>query len=79
MNQETDMIVEIWDGIKPYIRKKDRLDLADHLVAVFDDYGMADGLPAICDTADQHLAAAIKGRYGIDEEEDDLDEYESQY
>lgn len=79
MNQETDMLVELWAGIKPFINAKDRLDVADHLVAVFDDFGMGDGLEGASTTVDNHLEAAIKGRYGIDSADEEEDEYADQY
>lgn len=76
MNDHVDMIVELWSQLKPLIPSKDRHDAAYNLVAVFDDYGMADGLDASVNTLDTALKAAVKSHFAIDEEYDEDDDYE---
>ena len=68
------MLIEIWTRLKPLIPQKDRLDAADKLVAVFDEYGeLAED--ALSVAFDKELKAAFANVYGVDvddeEEEDD--------
>lgn len=71
---EVEIIEELWLRIKPLIAKKERLDVADAMIAVFDDYGVADGIENV-PTLDKELLVAVKSRFGLDEEEDEDDEY----
>jgi len=80
MQQDLEMVMELWAGIKPFVAQKDRLDAADHIIAVLDEFNMAEGIEDMAPLVDAHLGAAIKSRYGMDiEEEEEDDEYESQY
>jgi len=76
MQTEADMIIELWIKLRPYISPKERLDAADELVAVFDEFGMTDGLEHIVNDIDPQLSAAIRARFEIDTEDDD---YEREY
>lgn len=65
------LIIELWDGIKPFINKKERLVAADTLISLFDEYGYAEGIDEE-HGLDSVLAAAVASRFGvIDEELDD--------
>jgi hypothetical protein len=67
------MIIELWDSIKPFINSKDRLNAADAMVAIFDEYGFSDGLE-FEHGLDKHLNAAVISYYGLDEETTDDDD-----
>lgn len=69
MQPEVDLITELWSRLKPFIPAKERLDVADVLVEVFDEHGMADGLEDQVDTLDKTLAAAVTSLYGLDADE----------
>ena len=74
MIRDIDLIVDLWNRLKDIVPKKDRLDAADIIVSVFDDYGFSDGVD--CDDAlDKELNAAIKSHYGFEQEEE-LDEWD---
>lgn len=75
MQQDADIIIDLWSRIKPMVAAKDRLDAADAIVAVFDEYGMADGLEDHEEAMDKQLGAAVHSRFGLDTEEDDEDIY----
>ena len=76
MQQDVDMIVELWSRVKPLVPAKDRLEAADAIVSVFDEFGLTDGLEDGTDGVDKPLAAAIMSLYGEnDANEDDEDEY----
>ena len=76
MNNDIDMILDLWARMKPILPKKDRLEVADVLVAVMDDHGYADGLEDE-QSLDTDLLAAVRSHYGIELDDDDEDEYES--
>jgi len=65
-----DFIVDLWARLKPIIPAKERLDAADALVAVCDEYGYADGLEKIADL-DRELRAAVQTYFGDYEEDED--------
>lgn len=71
MQNDADLIIEIWSRMKPFVTAKDRLDAADALVVVFDDFGMTDGFDDHQEAMDKQLGAAIHSRFGLDEEEED--------
>ena len=73
-----DFVVDLWSRIKPFVPAKDRLDVADAIVAVCDEYGYADGIEHHEDL-DKELNAAVKTHYGDPEEDFDEDEYENGY
>jgi hypothetical protein len=77
MQPDVDLITELWARLKPFVPQKERLDVADAIVAVFDEHGYADGLEEAVDTLDRPLGAAVKSLYGVDEyEEDEDDDYD---
>jgi isocitrate dehydrogenase kinase/phosphatase len=78
MNNDVDMIVDLWSRLKLLIPKKERLEAADVIVAVMDEHGYADGLEDE-DSLDKELLAAVKSHYGVDLDEDDEDECEDEY
>lgn len=74
MQQDVDMIIELWARVKPLVPAKDRLEAADAVVSVFDEFGFTDGLENGAEGLDQPLAAAVVSLYG-DSDEEDEDEY----
>ena len=69
-----DLMIEVWDNIKPMISTKERMYVADRLVEVFDEYGMLDGIEHSVGT-DNVISTAIASYYGIHEDEDEDHEY----
>lgn len=72
---DTDFLIECWDRIKPFIDQKERMEVADALICVFDSHGLIDGIESITNTLDGELRVAAKAHFDIDEEEDDDDRY----
>jgi len=73
-SNNTDLIIDLWSRIKPYISNKERPDAAESVISVFDEYGMTDGIEKE-EGLDKDLKSAIKNYYGdVDIEEAD-DEY----
>lgn len=65
-----DFVVDLWSRLKPMIPAKDRLDAADALVSVCDEYGYADGIIDVEDL-DKELKAAVRTHFGESEDEED--------
>lgn len=61
-------VIDLWSAIKSYIPKKDRVEVADVLVNILDEYGYADGLEDATDI-DKDLLTAVQAYFGIDDEE----------
>lgn len=68
-----EFIIELWSRIKPLVPAKDRLDAADAMIAVCDEFGFLDELEHHRDL-DGELTAAIKTQVGEDLYDDE--EYE---
>lgn len=68
-----EFIIELWSRIKPLVPAKDRLDAADAMIAVCDEFGFLDELEHHQDL-DGELIAAIKTQVGDDLYDDE--EYE---
>lgn len=76
MDNNIDMIIDLWTRVKPVISKKERLEVADAIIAVMDDHGYSDGIENE-DSLDKDLMIAIKSHYGTSgEEEYDEDEFD---
>jgi hypothetical protein len=71
-----DFIIELWARIKPLVDQKDRLDAADAIVSVADEYGFAEGIEDHYEDLDRELRAAVKTRFGESEEDDEYEDEE---
>lgn len=71
-----DFIIELWSRLKPLIPAKDRLDGADAVIAICDEFGLLEELEHH-EGLDTELSAALKTQ--LDEEYPDEDEYEEEY
>lgn len=71
-----DFIVDMWSRIKHMIPPKDRLDVADAIIAACDEYGYTDGIELRVDL-DKELLAAVTTHFAMenDDEDDEYDEY----
>lgn len=69
-----DFIIELWSRLKPLIPGKDRLDGADAVIAVCDEFGLLEELEHH-DGLDTELAAALKTQLDEEYSEDEYEEY----
>ncbi len=53
------LIIELWERIKPSINSKERMDVANSFLTVFDDYGLLDE-KFLEEDLDRPLKAAAK-------------------
>lgn len=71
VNQNNELIMELWARIKSHIPPKERLEVADILIVVFDEFGLVDD-ELIDEDLDKELRAAVRSHLGepVDFEED---------
>lgn len=71
-----EFIIDLWNRIKPLVPAKDRLDAADAIIAVCDEYGFMDELEHHHDL-DSELTAAIRTQAGNEfyDEEKEYEDY----
>ena len=74
MDINPDMIVEIWNMLKPYIPQKERADAAYGIIDFCDTNGDIEELRE-CDILDSYLAKALSDYLEEDEEDEEDDEY----
>ena len=71
MNPDVQVLVSIWDTLKTFIPKKDRIEAAEHLVRVVDEELDLVGIEDDVNSFDTVLKAAVKSHFDVEEEEDD--------
>ena len=77
MNSENhELLIELWSRLKSHIPVKERLEVADLMMIVFDEFGLVDET-ILREDLDKELKAAAKSLLVADEEEDDdISEYD---
>ncbi len=75
ISQDNELILELWSRIKSHIPPKERLEVADIMVVVFDEFGMVND-SLLEEELDREMRAAAKSHLsdGIEEFEDGEDE-----
>ncbi len=76
VNQNNELIMELWARMKSHIPPKERLEVADILVVVFDEFGLVDD-ELLDEDLDKELRAAVRSHLGestdFEEDIDDID------
>lgn len=77
VNENHELIMELWARIKSHIPPKERLEVADILVVVFDEFSLVDE-ELLDEDLDRELRAAARSHLASvpdddDEEDDDYD------
>lgn len=77
MSPEIELLYEVWDKVKAYVPKKDKIHIAEELVRVFDNTVGLDEIESELNSFDSVLKAALVSHLdlGYEDEEDDEDEY----
>lgn len=71
VNDGNILLMEVWAHMKSHIQPKERLDAADTLVAVFDEYGLITD-EILTEDLDKQLSVALNELLGpVSEDEDD--------
>lgn len=78
INENNELIIELWSRIKSHIAPKERLEVADILVVVFDEFGKVDD-DLMDEDLDKELRAAVRSHVGdpLDYDEAEEDPYDS--
>lgn len=70
VSEHNELIMELWARMKSHIQPKERLEVADILVVVFDEFGMVDDT-LLDEDLDKELRAAARSH--LSESEDELE------
>lgn len=77
ITENHELLIELWSRIKAHIPPKERLEVADKMVLIFDEYALIDD-SLLNEELDKELRAAARSHLATqDEEELDGDEYDS--
>lgn len=78
INENNELIIELWSRLKSHIPPKERLEVADIMIVVFDEFGKVDD-DLMDEDLDKELRAAVRSHIGdpldLEEDEEDDDEY----
>lgn len=71
INNNHELLLELWARIKSHVAPKERLEVADILVVVFDEFGLVDD-DLLDEDLDKEMRAAARSHLsdGIDEDMD---------
>lgn len=75
VNENHELLIELWGRIKSHVAPKERLEVADILVVVFDEFGLIDD-DLLDEDLDKELRAAARTSLvdpDMEEEEHDKD------
>ncbi len=74
VNDNHELLLELWGRIKSHIAPKERLEVADILVVVFDEFSLIDD-ELLDEGLDKELRAAVRSHLAEDvESEDEVDD-----
>ena len=74
INENQELLLELWSRIKSHIQPKERLEVADILVIVFDEFGLVENTLLDEDLDKEMRAAARSLLSDPDEENEDHDD-----
>lgn len=75
MNANHELLLELWSRIKSRVSPKERLEVADIMVVVFDEFSLIDDT-LLDEDLDKELHAAARSHLIILEDDDDeFDDY----
>ena len=75
MNPDVQVLVSVWDAIKHYVPKKDRIEAAEHLIRVLDEELDLADIEHDIPSFDSVLKAAAKSHFDAEDDED-TDDYD---
>lgn len=71
MNPDLSFLIELWDTMKIYIPKKDRLQAAEQLVGLSDENLDLSDIQENISMFDSAMKSAIIGHFGVSDEDED--------
>jgi len=78
MDENHELLLEIWSRIKSHIQPKERLEIADILIVVFDEYSLI-SKEVLDEDLDKELRAAARTHFADlhDDEDESFDDESS--
>lgn len=73
MSPEAALLQETWTLVRTHINTRDRAEVAEQMLQLFDDLVGLGDLEVYANEFDRPMKAAIVAHYGEDEDGDDLD------
>jgi len=74
ISENHELLIELWSRIKSHIPPKERLEVADIFVVVFDEFGLVDD-NLLDEDLDKELRAAARSHLSaLDEESEEYDD-----
>lgn len=70
VNDNHELLLELWARIKSHIASKERLEVADILVVVFDEFGLVED-DLLEQDLDKEMRAAARSHLSVDKDEDE--------
>lgn len=74
VNENNELIIELWARLKSHIAPKERLEVADIMIVVFDEFGKVDD-DLMDEDLDKELRAAVRSHIGDPLDEPDDEDY----
>jgi hypothetical protein len=77
VNENHELMLELWTRVKSHIQPKERLEVADIFVVVFDEFGLIDD-ELLHEDLDKEIRAAVRSHLAdpdSEEEDQDVDSY----
>jgi len=75
VNDNHELLLELWSRIKSHIAPKERLEVADILVVVFDEFGLVED-DLLEQDLDKEMRAAARSHLSVDEYNEDEEEFD---
>ena len=75
INENHELLIELWSRIKSHIPPKERLEVADIMVVVFDEFGLVEE-SLLDEDLDKELRAAARSHIDRDVDEFEYEDYD---
>lgn len=76
ISENHELLIELWSRIKSHIAPKERLEVADIMVVVFDEFGLVED-DLLDQDLDKELRAAARSHLSEEFEEEEYDDEDS--
>lgn len=77
VNDNHELLLELWARIKSHIAPKERLEVADILVVVFDEFGLVED-DLLDQDLDKEMLAAARSHLSDENYEEDFEGYDDE-
>jgi len=78
VNDTHELLLELWSRIKSHVAPKERLEVADILVVVFDEFGLVDE-ELLEEDLDKEMRAAVRSTLAVDVEDEEIEDDHDSY